>query len=87
MILFRIGDSIVNENAFICMKLRLDDYRGDATYKVDAYWNDGEDVNSTTVHTFAVPRSNNKLTKKKIDAEFRTAYKNIEWQTYATAEG
>ena len=86
MVLVKIGDAIINENSFICMKLKLDNYVGDALYKVDAYWNDGEDVVSTTVHTFNVPHSNDKLTKKKIDAEFRVAYENIEWQTYATAE-
>ena len=85
MIMIKIGDSIVNENAFICMKLRLDKHIEEAVYSISAYWNDGEDVSSSIVHTFSVPLSDDKLSSKKINSEFRIAYRNMEWQTYDTA--
>ena len=85
MVMVKIGDSIINENAFIEIKLRLKKYDTEATYIFQAYWYDGEEVCSAAVHTFTVPIAETEKTMKdKVDAEFKVAYNNIKWNEFST---
>ena len=85
MVMLRLGDSIVNENALIEIKVALRAHDDRAKYEFKAYWHDGEEVCSVVVHDFEVSIEEEKqVVRDKIDVEFRVVFNKIKWKEYAT---